>query len=777
MRIRLFSLCAQKDLAQRKLEAKICDIIHGYASAEPEFEDFTTPQEMLPSLAQSLKNEALTVVAVEKPIYNKIKRKLLMAMGYTLEENEQIRQLLSSKENLDEKKKTSHSLFPSDATVFPTEDGMFSGFAVNKGEQAFLMLALDKNRLDSLLSDKVAPYLTATFGEPVTEDEEDISSGREKANYSNPLYRSVNLLKEANATVAFCANKQEAYIARTIESIGEGEDLFVFAPHVEDRGDIDVVSYSVQLARAAKNLSHTSLGAVISDPFDDENGRGVCISITDGEKALARRFYAEEGEDDESLILAAAEETISLLGQNAYGVLSENALKPTAELNEKVAEKKTVKRVLIAILIILVLCVGAGIAFKYLDTNKARPEETSATQPIITTTEKEEPVEVERKELLSHVVDLMVRNNGTRQVAKNDEAPEKFILNGEEVDAKKTLALIVQSVIDENDYLESDEWNAEALKAMVVITYTNLKYRDNKFDVSDVKLSDTADAAVLGAVDAVYGEYLTYGDDVIAAVYHPFSAGKTADAKTVYGTDVPYLVSVDAEADKDVKDYKSETSFGEAEINNAILKKTSVSLAEVSPDHSKWIAVEENDKAIDDKTGYVISVDTPAQKFSGYDFARFMNENNLKLNSACFTVRYNPQNLEFIFTCYGYGSGVGLSEYSAVKMIEEDDELTYEDLLKYFFSGVTLEKPDAEEEESTSGEPESTTARRTYTYSNSTPSTTRSSSSSSTTTTTAPAADTTTTTAPAVDTTTTTAAPEPEPAENDTEQGSEDDVY
>lgn len=696
MRIRMFSLCSERDLVQRKLEAKIADSLHDFASNEFEFEDFSSPQEMLAPLAQSLKNEALTVVAVEKPIYNKIKKKLLPAMGYILDENEDIRDMVSSKEDIDEKKILSHSLFPAGAKIFPSTDGLFSAFAVQKGSKLFIMLPLDKNRIDALLNDEIIPYLVGLFGEPVS-PEAPPAVKKEKTTYSDPLVRSVNLLKEANATVAFCANKQEPIIDSVINRIEGSEDMFVFAPHVEDRGDIDVVSYSVQLARAAKNLSHTELGAVISDPFDDDNGRGVCISITDGEKAIARRFYAEDGESDESLVSAATEEAITLLGQNAYGVLSENAIGPDPIIQEKVAEKKTVKIVLIILVIVLALCIGAGVVFKYLDGKEKEPTtEPSTITTTATTTEKKTVEPVEEKDLMVHIVDL-IRGDEEHKVVKNDSAPEKFIRNGEEIDAKDALALIIQNSIDDDD-----DWNEEALKAMAVVIFTNLKYRDNDFDISDVKLANTADASVKQAVDAVYGEYLTYENNIIAAPFHHYSAGKTASAESVYGVDIPYLVSVDVDSDKRTDDYKYDVSISTSEINSIILKKTSKNLMETSGDPRTWLKIESHDKAFDGDSGYVEKINISTEVLRGYDFVQMINSSSEnKIGSLCFDLTYKDSDKEFVFTCYGSGSGVGLSERGAIRMARRENA-TYDEILAYFFKDTELVKLSENEEETAS---------------------------------------------------------------------------
>ena len=717
MRIRMFSLCSERDLTQRKIEARIVDSLHGFASNEIEFEDFSTPQEMLAPLAQSLKNEALTIIAVEKTSYNKIKKKLLTAMGYTLTENASIRETVSLKEDIDEKKIASHSLFPAEAKIFPSKDGLFSAFSVSKGSKMFIMLPLDKNRIDRLLDDEILPYLVDLFGEPV---EEDVPvQKKEKPGFSDPLVRSVNLLKEANASVAFCANKQEPIIDSVLKKIEGSEDLFVFAPHVEDRGDIDVVSYSVQLARAAKNLSHTELGAVVSDPFDDDNGRGVCISITDGEKAIARRFYAEEGESDESLVSAATEEAISLLGQNAYGVLSENAIGPEAEIREKVAEKKTVKIVLIVIVIILALCIGAGVLFKYLDGKTKEPttENTTTVTTTETTTEKEVTEPVEEKDLSSYIVDI-VKGEDKHEVKKSDEAaPETFLKNGEEMDAKDALALMVQNAIN-----DEDDWNDEALKAMAVVIFTNLKYRNNNFDISDVKLANTADAKVKQAVDAVYGDYLTYEDNVIAALYHRYSAGKTASAETIYGVEIPYLESVLVDSDKRTDDYKYEIPLSTAELNNVFLKTTSQSLFEFSSEPKTWIKIESHDKAFDGDTGYVEKLTVGTDVLSGYDFVKLIEKNgSTKITSLCFDIKYKESEKEFIFTCYGYGSGVGLSQRGAIKMAARNND-TYDEILAYFYPDTELQQVEREEETTT----QSTTKAKTNSGSSGTKTTTAS---------------------------------------------------
>lgn len=55
------------------------------------------------------------------------------------------------------------------------------------------------------------------------------------------------------------------------------------------------------------------------------------------------------------------------------------------------------------------------------------------------------------------------------------------------------------------------------------------------------------------AVTETEGEVLFYGEDVAAAVYHASSIGQTNSAVEVWGNDVPYLISVETNSEKEAK--------------------------------------------------------------------------------------------------------------------------------------------------------------------------------------------------------------------------------
>ena len=66
------------------------------------------------------------------------------------------------------------------------------------------------------------------------------------------------------------------------------------------------------------------------------------------------------------------------------------------------------------------------------------------------------------------------------------------------------------------------------------------------------------------------GQYITYNNDYIDAVYHSTNNGKTESAKEVFGYHHPYLVSVDSHWDKQATSYLRETSKDLNFVNNLL---------------------------------------------------------------------------------------------------------------------------------------------------------------------------------------------------------------
>ena len=179
-------------------------------------------------------------------------------------------------------------------------------------------------------------------------------------------------------------------------------------------------------------------------------------------------------------------------------------------------------------------------------------------------------------------------------------------------------------------------------------------------------------AAVAAAVAATDGQYLTYGGDIIQAVFHASSAGATEDSAAVWAAQ-PYLVSVASPETADtVPGLVSGAAFSPDEL---------ASLLGITPEGAPdtWLG-----DIVPDSAGRVESISLGGKTFSG-GYVR----SALGLKSTDFQVVYDGT--DFVFTVRGSGHGVGMSQYGA-KLLA-DDGWTYREILAHYYPGTELVTP------------------------------------------------------------------------------------
>lgn len=77
------------------------------------------------------------------------------------------------------------------------------------------------------------------------------------------------------------------------------------------------------------------------------------------------------------------------------------------------------------------------------------------------------------------------------------------------------------------------------------------------------------------AVDSTAGKYITYKGEVINALFHSNSGGKTEFAINVWGGDYPYLQSVETAGEENYSTYLSEIEISKDELIQKMLEKNS----------------------------------------------------------------------------------------------------------------------------------------------------------------------------------------------------------
>lgn len=181
-------------------------------------------------------------------------------------------------------------------------------------------------------------------------------------------------------------------------------------------------------------------------------------------------------------------------------------------------------------------------------------------------------------------------------------------------------------------------------------------------------------ARVLEAVRSTDGEYMSYGGEVIQAVFHSSSAGRTEDSAAIWQAE-PYLVSVESpETAEDVPNYVTSVTVSPEDFREAVL--TVHPEAEFGEDPAFWLGA-----AVRDASGRVESVDIGGTQVPGTELRTIF-----KLRSTAFTLDYTAEG--FLFTVTGYGHGVGMSQYGTNVMAE--DGADYEEILTHYYPGAEL---------------------------------------------------------------------------------------
>ena len=224
----------------------------------------------------------------------------------------------------------------------------------------------------------------------------------------------------------------------------------------------------------------------------------------------------------------------------------------------------------------------------------------------------------------------------------------------------------------------------EALKAQAVVarTYALKKIQEGKRltdTVSTQSYKDNMELRTLWdssyesyyqkvkmAVEATKGLVLYYEEDLIDAVYHSTSNGKTADSIYVWGSEVPYLKSVDSSWDEDSSSYLKQVSKDFLVVLQLLgIKEEMTNIKILSKDTS----------------GRVLEVKVGNKTFNGVEF-----RNLLGLRSTDFDL--SIENDKLVITTRGYGHGVGMSQYGASGMAKEGYQ--YDEILKHYYTGISI---------------------------------------------------------------------------------------
>jgi stage II sporulation protein D len=176
------------------------------------------------------------------------------------------------------------------------------------------------------------------------------------------------------------------------------------------------------------------------------------------------------------------------------------------------------------------------------------------------------------------------------------------------------------------------------------------------------------------AVMATRGQVVTYEGQLIEATYFACSGGRTEDALAVWGTDVPYLQSVDSPGEEGASCFLQTLTFTPENFQNLLGLRLSGS-------PSQWV-----ESVVYTEGGGVASVVIGDRVFTGVRLRELLD-----LNSTAFFLTVDDR--EVRVTVLGNGHRVGMSQYGAEAMALQGE--SYIRILSHYYPGTRIDKIDA----------------------------------------------------------------------------------
>ena len=238
-------------------------------------------------------------------------------------------------------------------------------------------------------------------------------------------------------------------------------------------------------------------------------------------------------------------------------------------------------------------------------------------------------------------------------------------------------------------------YESEALKAQAVASYTYACYKrnqnkgkeyhittdytiDQSYKTRENAISDWGnkgkeyEGKIDDVLESVKGMYLSKDGKPILAVYHALSSGNTICAEDVWGSEISYLQSVASPGDKLASNYVQKTVFSESQIDDKLLKPLGIEIKENIFEEIK-------------KTNnlFVKSVVVCGETVRGSEI-----RSALELASNSFEIEKDGDN--YIFTTYGYGHGVGMSQNGANYMAQQGYD--FKEILNHYYKNCEIVK-------------------------------------------------------------------------------------
>ena len=249
--------------------------------------------------------------------------------------------------------------------------------------------------------------------------------------------------------------------------------------------------------------------------------------------------------------------------------------------------------------------------------------------------------------------------------------------------------LVAVNYVDLEDYLYSvvgsempTSWPQAALQSQAVAArsyalYKRTRTRSPLYDLDATTASQVYKGiaqeapSTVAAVNATANQVVTYNGQVIEAIFHSSSGGHTENASEVWSSDVPYLRGV-ADYDQSAPVYQWQETFSLADFSSRI-----GNVGTVRTVGTPRLTTQGRVATIS------ITGDRGTQTLKGQDI-----RSALRLRSTRFTISLDQNAGRVTVSGFGFGHGVGMSQWGARSLAEQG--WSFDQILQHYYQSTAI---------------------------------------------------------------------------------------
>ncbi len=253
--------------------------------------------------------------------------------------------------------------------------------------------------------------------------------------------------------------------------------------------------------------------------------------------------------------------------------------------------------------------------------------------------------------------------------------------------------LAAVNYVDLEDYLYSvvgsempTSWPQAALQSQAVAArsyalYKRSRSRSPLYDLDATTASQVYKGiaqeapSTITAVDTTANQVVTYGGQVIEAIFHSSSGGHTENASEVWSSDVPYLRGVE-DYDQNAPVFRWQETFSLSDFGNRV-----GGVGRVRSIGTPHLTTQGRVATIS------IAGDGGTRTLKGSDV-----RSALGLRSTRFTISIDQNAGRVTVTGFGFGHGVGMSQWGARSLAEQG--WSFEQILQHYYQSTAIAQLD-----------------------------------------------------------------------------------